>query len=459
MANLRRYKFFIFSVILYFLNSSFSLLKIQCRIDFEINGLSNEKIVLVSEYSDKQIIIDTISLDVNGKGYYQSEKRLTSGLYMIVFPDSKYFEILINDEEQFFTVSTDTVNLFNNLYIEGADETQLYQRFQLLSMKNDEIKSKSYTDNFNANEYKSFYETYDNFKDSVCTSIPHSLLCKIIRLNEFPKYKPSGTKPSKSSFYDIQKQNINIFYNNIDFNDSRLTNSRLLYDKFNYFFNILLSQNPDTIIKYIDITIDSCSKNENFKRFALSFLINNYRNPKNKNQDKILIHIAENYYLNGKAPSWVNPKFVELLQEKVNFIKPGMIGSIAPDLILQDINNKEIQISKYYGNLTLLFFWSPDCESCTKEIPKINAMYSKYQNKGFTIIAIYVHADKNIWIEYLQKNRNNWINLYDPTRKSNFIKLYNIKETPEFVLLNKNKEILIRDKTIDKINEYLNNTK
>ena len=105
----------------------------NCRIDFAIKGLENKNIILACEYGNKQIIIDTVQLDKEAKGFYTSnKKRLVTGIYIVLFPNQKYIELLINNE-QFFTVISDTSGLFSNLIIEGSDETELYREYLVLT--------------------------------------------------------------------------------------------------------------------------------------------------------------------------------------------------------------------------------------------------------------------------------------------------------------------------------------
>ena len=169
----------------------------------------------------------------------------------------------------------------------------------------------------------------------------------------------------------------------------------------------------------------------------------------------ILIYLADNYYLNGKAP-WADPRFIKLLQERTNTLKLSVSGGKAANLILQLPSGKPIELYSLKSNYTILFFWSNDCNICISEAKKLNEVYEKYKNKGIEILAIYVHADKNSLLGFISQNGYSWTFAYDPLLKSNFTKLYGVNSTPKLFLLDKNKIIIDKDLTTETLEKLLN---
>ena len=49
-----------------------------------------------------------------------------------------------------------------------------------------------------------------------------------------------------------------------------------------------------------------------------------------------------------------------------------------------------ITLSSLKGNVVLLNFWATWCGPCIAEIPELNALYNKYNSKGFEILGISV---------------------------------------------------------------------
>ena len=53
--------------------------------------------------------------------------------------------------------------------------------------------------------------------------------------------------------------------------------------------------------------------------------------------DAVFVHLAKNYYLNGKAP-WADKKLLGKIQELVDKTEPNLIGRIAPELIMKNFS-------------------------------------------------------------------------------------------------------------------------
>lgn len=66
------------------------------------------------------------------------------------------------------------------------------------------------------------------------------------------------------------------------------------------------------------------------------------------------------------------------------------VGSPAPDFTLPDIHGTPTSLGAYEGNVVLINFWTTWCPPCRTEMPALQEAFDKYQNQGFTILAINV---------------------------------------------------------------------
>ena len=153
--------------------------KTSCRIDFQIKGLENNKIIIATQYGVKQLVIDTIFLNNEGKGFYESKERLVGGIFDIVFPSGKYFEVLINDE-QFLSIITDTSQTMDHLIIEGSEETEYFRQYQLLVSKaeNTRLSAKNSKDSSDIATLKKERKQIDSLKDATVKNLPNSFIAK-----------------------------------------------------------------------------------------------------------------------------------------------------------------------------------------------------------------------------------------------------------------------------------------
>ena len=110
---------------------------------------------------------------------------------------------------------------------------------------------------------------------------------------------------------------------------------------------------------------------------------------------------------------------------------------------------------------TLLLFYNPDCNACEQLIHYlknshiINAMLNKELLK---ILAIYPDKDLIVWEKYKKDIPEKWINGYDNNMEIHDKQLYNLKAIPMLYLLDKDKNILLKDVELHHLEQYLKST-
>lgn len=60
----------------------------------------------------------------------------------------------------------------------------------------------------------------------------------------------------------------------------------------------------------------------------------------------------------------------------------------APGLTLTDIAGIERSLAEYRGRVVLINLWATWCEPCKREMPALQAFHDKYNDDGFSVIAI-----------------------------------------------------------------------
>ncbi len=136
----------------------------------------------------------------------------------------------------------------------------------------------------------------------------------------------------------------------------------------------------------------------------------------------------------GCSPSEDSPK-----QERWD-IRKQSIELRAPDFVLEDLQGAEVRLSDYNGRDVLLVFGATWCRYCRAEIPRLKEMYSKYGEKGFDIINIYIQESYEKVSLFVDKHDINYKVVLD--RDGNVARRYGIRGVPTHCLVSREGMIL-----------------
>jgi thiol-disulfide isomerase/thioredoxin len=175
-------------------------------------------------------------------------------------------------------------------------------------------------------------------------------------------------------------------------------------------------------------------------------------------QDAIYVYIAEKYYLSGEA-WWPEAKGLTELRDRVDAIKPTLIGKIAPNFFVQDTLNKSYMFHDYIPKhkYTVLVFWNSDCGHCQKEIPKLKQLYTdslKAMNIG--VFAVSTEQTDSSFRAFVAKNCSpDWITCADMRGQSAFRKEYDIIATPKLFLIAPDYKIIAKNIPLDNLVDFI----
>jgi thiol-disulfide isomerase/thioredoxin len=464
---------YIFSVITLLIFSMLALgqTKKGYEISFNIKGLSDSTIYLAYHLGELQYVTDSLKVDKSGKGTFSKQEPLPQGIYMIVLPGRKYFEILIS-EDQFFSFTCSYTDYFNTLKFSGSDENSEFIAYQKKWLDMQDVAGKLNTRLQNnrtnndsiailtelrkkqeAKMKEYLHEVIDTNKGSLL-----SLLVRAILPVEIPSFvlPPNTINPDSVRYFRSYNYNKDHFFDNIDFKDERLLRTPILQAKLKAFFSDIVIQLPDSINIEIDRLVAKCSTNYKIFQYVTAFLFNHFRESEYMGHDAIMVKLADDIYLSGKA-DWTTKEWRDNLRKEVDRIRPNLIGVKGHDLVMDSFTGKYVSLYDVNKDFTILYFWEPDCGHCQEATPKLKAYYETVKDKGVEVFAVCTQSDKVKWEKYIRDNNLNWINGWDPKRLTNFDFYYNVMSTPSVFILDKNKKIIAKKLPVESIGPFIEN--
>ena len=134
------------------------------------------------------------------------------------------------------------------------------------------------------------------------------------------------------------------------------------------------------------------------------------------------------------------------------------VGTKAADFRFCDRRGRSHTLYGIKSDHTLLFFSNPGCASCLEIInslkadPKVTRMIA---DRALSVLNIYIDEDLQGWRDYMPIYPEEWYNGFDPDLVIRTDRIYNVRAIPSLYLLDKNKTVLLKDATTEKLFAYI----
>ncbi len=440
-------------------------------ISVNISGLGDSTVYLAYHLGDKQYIKDTIRLDRNGHGLISGQVPLQQGIYMIVLPGKKYFEMLISDDQN-FAVNCSYSDYFNTLRFTGSAENSAFvdyqrkwvvlqnrassinKRVQASRQNNDSLKILSVLQKDQEAKMKSYLRDVIRANEGNLLSV---LVKAMLPVDNPEIIIPPGTEnPDSVRWVRSYLYNKDHFFDNIDLSDERLVYTPILMARLNAFFSNVVIQSADSINKEIDRILGKCANSYRTFQFISVYLFNHFRESEIMGHDAVVVKLADDIYLSGKA-DWVSQEFKDDLRKQVDRLRPNLIGQKGEDLVMDSYKGIFVSLYDITKEFTVLYFWEPDCGHCKEATPKLKAFYERAKDEGVEVFSVCTTSDRDKWIKYIEENKLTWINGWDPKRTSRFDYFYNVQSTPMIYILDRNKKIIAKKLPVENLASFIDN--
>ena len=148
---------------------------------------------------------------------------------------------------------------------------------------------------------------------------------------------------------------------------------------------------------------------------------------------------------NNYTEEFKDNSYFKNFESKLIKIKSISIGSVAPDIILNDTSGVPISLASLRGKYVLLDFWAAWCRPCREENPNIVENYNNYRSFGFDVYQVSLDRTKEDWVRGIKNDKLPWINVSDlKYYQSEAAELYNVDRIPSAFLLDPDGKIIAK---------------
>jgi len=441
------------------------------NIDVTVKGLENNIVYLAYHFGSRQYIKDSVMLDGSGRAVFSGDVNLDEGVYILAFPDTRYIEFLISGNQD-FSLSCEKRDPLNSIEFKGSPDNKTFASFQKrwaeLHMKSASLRSRYSANransdstriigdaiNTNEKEMKSYINrVISENKGSFVASLLMAMLP--VDVPEF-NIPPVVSNPDSLRWLMTYNYNKDHYFDNFDLSDERLLRSPVYHGKLEYYFKDLVLQFPDSLMKSIDKVLALAEGSDKTWQYVAVFLFNHFRESSIMGHDAIVVKLADDIYLSGRA-GWASPEFIENLRKDVDRIRPSLIGNQAINVVMETFSHGTVSLHHIDSEFLILYFFEPDCGHCKTATPLLHEFYLKNRDKGIEVFSICTQPDRKAWEKYINDNGLSWINGWDPDRLTHYDFFYNITATPTIFILNREKEIIAKKLPAESVEAFIEN--
>lgn len=440
------------------------------HINLKFTDVKDTMVYLVHYYGKPLPTIyktDSARIDKNGIATFDNKNKTLGGIYLMLTADKKrYFEFLLNNGDD-MTISANatgvTEGTIENLSYKNSPENEHFVAYMNFlkgfgqgqqKLQADYAAAKTKKDSTDIrNKMTVAGKELTDYRHNYVAKYPGTLLAKIFQALEVPQipegvHKLPNGQVDSSFAYNYYKAH---YWDGFDFQDDRLINSPIYDAKLDEYMNKVVIPYVDSVEKEADILLKKTRGTKELFKYTLHWLTYNAETSKVMGMDEVFVYLVENYHMKGDA-DWIGNDDLQKYIKRVREIAPNVIGNVAPEIRMKDVNGKETPLSSIKSKYTVVAFWEPSCGHCQKEIPLLDSVYKAVlKAKGVTVYAVRTDDPVKQWQEFIQKHHlEEWTNVYDPEGKSNYHAEYDIKATPSIYLLDEKK--IIRGKRLDHSN-------
>lgn len=421
-------------------------------ISIQFKNLKNMECYLGHHFGDKQFVIDTANIDNNGKVNFKSDDNVIGGMYLAILPTKKYFEFILNEPK--LSITTDTVDYLQSMKFKNSKENKLfYEDLRFLEGKKKEAKTLSdqlskldKNDETATKPIKDGLAELDKevkaYRAGIIENNPDLFYTKLLKATPEPEVpdppkNPDGTIDSLFQFKYYKKN----FLKNVDFSDAKMLHTPLLHSKMKQYLDKLTQQRPDSILKSTFYIVDELVKDDqDVFKYVVNYVTSTYEKSKIMGMDEVFVGMVNKYYNTGRA-YWIDDTQLYKIKDRAYKLAPLLLGKKAPAMNLKDQNGNFVNMYDIDKEVTILYFWDPDCGHCKKMTPFLKDFWDKFKNESISIYAVCTEVEKDKWIKYIDEKGLDFINVGDFELRNTFREDYDIYSTPVVYLLDKNKTI------------------
>ncbi len=430
------------------------------------NQLTSGKVLLAHYYANQNRVLDTADIDAKGNCVFQADSAAPGGIYLVVLPSKRHFEIILAEEQKFKVDVPDTLKIVETIKVEGSKENVAFYEHQRFMNEQgmkvepyrqalDKAKASGNKDSvaLMTKKITGIDSAVKQYKKDYQKKYPDMFMTKVLKFMEEPETVPydkcprkaDGTIDSTFNYWNYR----NHYWDGMDWTDERLLRTPVYYNKMKFWVEKVVPQHPDTLGVNMNWLLKQTEQSDDLYRYTLSYLTYHFESSKIMGFDAVFVAIVDSNHVKRKA-WWLTEEINKKIVDRANKLRYTLIGSQAVNLFFLDSNERVVELAKINADYTIVIFWDPTCSHCKVEIPELKIYYDSLKAAGVSIEVYAVLSEHDplnrdaTWRTYIKEHKHTWKDVHAKNAQElgNAKFYYDVFSTPTLYLMDKNKKII-----------------
>ncbi len=374
-------------------------------------------------------------------------KNSATGMYRLVYgvpQEDHYVDVLYNRNEDIELTFEHKQGL---AFLSSEENTNLYSYYKEIAAAEQDLMIYYASAKNSPAEFGNLIEKLKRVQENYETRTDHLIAYHFIAANS-PYIPTAGESPAT---YMGKRQSHSLI--NPDFSDTVLQASDFLKDKFiDYVMPAIQADSIKADVADISVLIAEAAKQIQAEngRFRLKLFYGLWL----RLSEAGFYDAAQEVY-SGYLKSLAVLHGPLALQEELAALNSLQPGARAPDIIWQKGDETRSLNGLHDADYYVLIFWSSGCSHCLHELPIVHDALREIS--GIQVIAVGLEDNQTSWLKESAKfplfehaiSLGKW--------ESRYSKLYAIKKTPTYFVLDADKRILYQPEEYEDLFNYLKN--
>jgi len=409
-----------------------------------------------------------LSLKFENNITIKDKTPLHPGIYVVETDSTIITEFLISDEKnQKFTFKISK----EEILVEGSKENsanRAYMKKMLdfnrqLFVLDDEFREmqqkglpqymmQTYVDSLSV-KFNRINAEKRAYQEQIAMENKGLLLASIIRGSMEMPPPPKEFLRDRVKYYSYLAANL---FNNFPWEDERLLNTPILYNKFKTLGQQILYLEPEFSIPIVINILNESKIRKSMCSALFDYLEREFGSVKSPYRDELLyIAMLKNILETPEVEEVRVPRY----EYELRLITKNLAGEQATDFNILFANGDTTAMYNIDAELLILYFQNPDCPTCIELREKMKNMEIVNQaiaSGKLKIVTVYFEEKESLWRNYVETNAfKSWEHGWNFDLEISEKHLYDIRTIPMLMFLDKNKKVLKKDLLSNEIEDWL----